>query len=149
MEYNIRKNHKFTDKMISSLLQKNGNTFYLNSTYTTFSRIWTYTENTFEIYKLANGKVYEKTTYSDNGFSNIGMPESKEIDLEIEECKYELDGDFFGYRIKTGSEIKQQDLLISIECFTKKKYKSEFLSKIVEDINIHKIRDVRGMFINP
>lgn len=56
MKQNISKNNKSTNKLTSSLLDKNGNVFYLNSTYTTFSTVWTYSKDKLEIYKLAKSK---------------------------------------------------------------------------------------------
>lgn len=143
MKNNIQKNNKFTDKTISSLLEKNGNVFYLTSTYATFSTVWTYSKDKLEVYKLAKGKVYEQVNYPDSGIFDYQIPSFKELHSEFQECGYELDGDSFGYRIKRGSEIEQQDLPIGIECFTKLKYKFEFLNKVVEDINTHKMWDVR------
>jgi hypothetical protein len=143
MKQSIQKNNKFTDKTISSLLEKNGNVFYLNSTYIISSTVWTYNKGNIEIYKLSKGKVIEHLTFPDKGVSNYKIPVFEELQLEIKECGYELDGDGFGYRIKRGSEIHKQDLPIDIKCFTKLKYKSEFSNKIVEDINTYKMWDVR------
>lgn len=143
MKQNISKNNKYTDKLISSLLDRNGNVFYLTSTYATFSTVWTYEKGNIEIYRLANGRTTEQQTITDKGLSMYEIPTLKELEIETKECGYELDGDGFGYKIKRGSEIVQQDLPIGIECFTKLKYKSEFLNKVVEDINTHKMWDVR------
>ena len=141
MKHNIQNNSKFTDKTIFSLLEKNGNVFYLNSTYATFSTVWTYSKDKIEIYKLANGKISLQQEYSATSIDNINQISKEEL-FELDQCM-ELDGDGFGYRIKRGSEIEKQDLPIGIECFTKLKYKSEFLNKVVEDINTHKMWDVR------
>ena len=143
MKQNISKNDKSTYRLTSSLLHKNGNVFYLTSTYSTISTVWTYGKNSIDIYKLVNGKISMQSTFPDIGFSQYEIPNLKDLDIEIKECGYELDGDDFGFWIKGGSEIKQQDLPINIGCFTKLKYKSEFLNKIVKDINTHKMWDVR------
>lgn len=140
MERSIRKNSKFTDQIISSLLEKNGNVFYLNSTYVTFSTVWTYGKNKLNVYKLANGKISLQQEYATTGIDNINQISREEL-FELNQCM-ELDGDGFGYRIKRGSETEKQDLPIGIECFTKLKYKSEFLNKVIEDINTHKMWDV-------
>lgn len=141
MKQSIQKNNKFTDKTISSLLEKNGNVFYLTSTYATFSTVWTYHKDKLEIYKLAYGKISLQQEYSTTSIDNINQISKEEL-FELDQCM-ELDGDGFGYRIKRGSEIEKQDLPIGIECFTKLKYKSEFLNKVVEDINTHKMWDVQ------
>lgn len=141
LKSNIQKNNKFTDKTISSLLEKNGNVFYLTSTYATFSTVWTYSKDKLEIYKLINGRVNFQQEYFTICIDSINQISKEEL-FELDQCM-ELEGDGFGYRIKRGSEIEQQDLPIGIECFTKSKYKSDFLNKVVEDINIHKMWDVR------
>ena len=143
MMQNISKNDKSTDRLTSSLLDKNGNVFYLISTYSTISTVWTYRKSSIDIYKLVNGKISRQSTFPDIGFSQYEIPNLKELDIEIKECGYELDGDVFGFRIKRVSEIEQQDLPINIKCFTKLKYKSAFLNKVVGDINIYKMWDVR------
>jgi len=143
MKHNIQKNNTQTDKIIKSLLDKNGNVFYLNSTYVISSTVWTYTDDNIEIYRLTKGNVVEQSTFPDKGLSNYKVPTFKELDIETKECGYELDGDGFGFRIKRSSELEQQDLPISIECFTKQKYKSEFLNKIVKDINTYKLWNVQ------
>jgi len=141
MKRNIQKNHKFTDKITSTILNKNGNVFYLNSTYATFSTVWTYSNNKLEIYKLANGRVSFEQKYSTISINMINKISKEEL-FELDQCM-ELDGDGFGYRIKRDLEIEKQDLPIGIECFTKQKYKSDFLNKIVEDINTYKMWNVR------
>ena len=141
MKQNIQKNIKFTDKLISSLLEKNGNVFYLSSTYVMSSTVWTYANGKIAIYRLSKGKVIEQRMFFDNGFSDYNIPVIEDLDLEFEECGYELDGDGFGYRIKSGSEIEKQDLAIGISCFTKMRYRSAFLNKVVNDINTHGMWD--------
>lgn len=143
MKHNIGKNNKFTDKTISSFFKKNGNVFYLNSTYIMSSTVWTYSNGNIDIYKLSKGKVIEHLKFIDKGIANYVVPVDSELHWEFKECGYELDGDGFGYQIKKSSGIEQQDLPIDIKCFTKLKFKSAFLNKIVEDINTYKMWDVR------
>jgi len=143
MKHDIQKNHKQTNKIIQSLLDKNGNVFYLNSTYVIYSTIWTYTDDNIEIYRTTKSNIVERLTFPDKGVSNYKVPDFKELDRETQECGYELDGDGFGFEIKKDSKIEQQDLPINIECFTKQKYKSEFLNKIVNDINTYKLWDIQ------
>jgi hypothetical protein len=142
MKHYIQKNKKFTDKTISVLLEKNGNVFYLASTNATFSTVWTYSDDTLEIFELAKGKVFEQASYPDSGIFKYQIPSFKELHSEFKECGYELDGDVFGYRIKRDAKLEQQDLPIGIECFTKLKYKSELLNKVIKDINTYKMWDV-------
>lgn len=141
MKHNIKRNNTQTDKIIETLLNENGNVFYLNSSYVTFSTVWTYSNDKLEIYKLANGKISSQQEYTTTSLGNINQISKEELS-ELDQCM-ELDGDGFGYRIKRGSKTEQQDLPIGIECFTKLKYKSNFLNKVVEDIKTHKMWDVR------
>ncbi len=143
MKHNIRKNDKFTDNIISSVFKENGNVFYIRATHATFSTVWTYNDNKLIVYNLANGRIQEKSDYFDNGISDYQVPTFKELNLELKECGYELDGENFGFKIDSGEQLEQQDLPISIECFTQSKYNLAFLNKVVADINIHKIWDVR------
>ena len=142
MQHSIRKNNSFTDKTIALLFQKTENVFYLKSTYATFSVVWIYDKDKIEIYRLAKGKVYERTEYPNNGIADFQIPTFKELDLDIKKCPFVLDGDGFGYRIKRGSEIEQQELPIDIECLIKNKYQSEFLNKIVADIITYKMWNI-------
>lgn len=143
MKHNISKNNKYTERVINSLLKSNESVFYLNSTYSTFSVVWFYKEDSIEIHRLANGKTIEKLSFPNNGVLKYDVPTLKDLNKEIEECGYELDGDGFGFRTKKGTEIEKQDLPINIECFVKGKYKSDFLNKIVEDIITYKMWDVQ------
>ena len=146
MRQNISKNDRLTDKTISLLSKKKENVFYLMSTYATFSIVWTYSDYKIEIYKLAKGRIYKQTEYPNDGIAGYQIPTSKELNLEIfnrEKCPIVLDGDGFGYRIKRGSEIVGDDLPVEIECFTKNKYQSEFLNKIVADIITYKMWDFK------
>lgn len=143
MKQSITKNNKSTDNLVLSLLEENGNAFYLSSTYATFSTVWTYKRNRIEVYKLVKGKISDKMSYQSGGFSNYEIPNNKELENETRECGYELDGDIFGFKIKNELEVNQQDLPISIECLKKLKYNSEFLNKVVDDINTYKMWDVK------
>lgn len=135
MKHNILINKKFTDEKISYLLEKNGNVFYLSSTYATFSTVWTYSKDKIEVFKLSNGKISFNEEYSTMSIENIDQISKQEL-FELDQCM-ELDGDNFGYRIKRTIEIEKEDLPIDIECFTKLLYKSKFLNKVVEDIKTY------------
>ena len=66
-----------------NLLQKNGNVFYLSSTYATFSRVWTYNVNGMEIYWLAKGKVYQKETFSEKELIQYAEVAFEDIEKEL------------------------------------------------------------------
>jgi len=107
MKQSITKNKKFTDNLVLSLLEENGNAFYLSSSYATFSTVWTYKGNSIEVYKLVKGKISNKMSYESVGFSNYEIPNNKDLENETKECGYELDGDIFGFRVKNELEFNQ------------------------------------------
>ena len=135
MQYNINKNNRFTEKQINSLLQKNGNVFYLSSTYATFSTVWTYNTSEIEVYKLTKGKLSKKETFSKKEFIQPTIQSLQDIEKEFyQKCALELDGDSFGFRICIDDNIHKKDYAVDINCLKKEAYKSEFLNKIVNDI---------------
>lgn len=141
MNQGIHKNTKFTDKMLSSLLKKNGNVFYLKSTNATFSTVWTYHNGKLVVYNLAKGKISQQQEYSSVGMDSMDQVSGEEL-LEVSRCM-ELDGDIFGYRINRGSQVDTQDLPIGIACFTKLNYNSVFLNRVVADINAYRLWYIR------
>lgn len=141
-KHNIQKNNMQTNKIIKSLLDKNGNVFYLNSTYVISSTVWSYIDNNIEIYTLSKGNTVSQLTFTEEGISNYNPPIFKDFN-EFKKCGYELDGDSFGFRIKRNSKLEQQDFPINIECFTKQKYTSEFLNKITKDIDTYKLWNIQ------
>jgi hypothetical protein len=136
MKYNINKNNKFTEKQKNYLLQKNGNVFYLSSTYATFSTVWTYnTSGEVEIYKLAKGKVSRKETFSEREFMQYNVQSLQDIENELyQKCALDLDGDSFGFRIYIDGTLHTEDYAVDINCLKTGVYKSDFLNKIVTDI---------------
>lgn len=142
VQYAVKKNAKYTDAMMLSLFEINGNAFYLGSTNATFSAVWTYKQDRVEIYKLAHGKVAENLISKENGMDTFDIPSEGELDKDLEDCGYELDGDVFGFMVKDKFS-KRQDFPISIECLTHHTYQSSFLNEIVNTINKYKLWDVR------
>ena len=140
MKYNISRNNKLTDKTIFNLNKEYGNVFYVRSTYATFSTVWSYVDNSIKIYKLANGRLIDQQQYPTNGIEDFKIMTNDEL-LELNQCM-ELDGDIFGYSILKGEQIDQRDFPVGIECFTKINFKSNFLKKIVDDINTFKIWEI-------
>lgn len=141
MKQNISRNQKNTLNKVNSIFEKNGNVFYLTSTYSTISTVWTYKEGKILIYKLVNGKLKSQEEYVNNDTSITPFNPKIEI-LELDKF-IELDGDMFGYKIMRGSQADIQDLSINIERFTQdSRYQSEFLNKVTEDINTYKMWNV-------
>lgn len=127
------------NKLVNRLIESNGNAFFINSTHIIISYIWTYDEDNVVIYKLKKGKLIDTTTFTTIGISEwIKNPPTDNF-FELDSCM-ELDGDMFGYWIKDGENIKQKDYPINLECFRNSTYKSDFINKIVNDINEYKIK---------
>jgi hypothetical protein len=126
-------------KLINQLLERNGNSFYISSTHVTVSFVWSYSGNTVTIYKLSKGKIVETKELAINsnikGIENLSEQKIQELDACME-----LDGDIFGFRLKKDGKVIEQDLPVNLECFTRNRYKSDFLNKIVADINNYQIK---------
>ena len=143
MRYHINKNNKFTEKQMINLLQKNGNAFYLSSTYATFSTVWTYNINGIEIYRLAKGKVNQKETFSETELTHYAKVAFEDIEKELyQKCALELDGDGFGFKIDIDGKIHKGNYPVDINCLKKGTYKSDFLNKIVTDIKTYNMWEI-------
>ena len=132
---NIKKNDNKTDKWVNYLVEKNGNAFYVTSSYSTHSTVWSYVNDQIMIYRLASGKILkvEKHTRKANFINEI--PSSNDINSVLRNrCGYELDGDIFGYKIKKREKFIELSFPVNIECLKNGKYDSVFLSEITGDI---------------
>lgn len=139
MKNSIQKNQKKAETVFSKLLEENGNAFYLTSSYATFSTVWSYRDHQIVVYKLGSGEVSSKQEFV---IKDQMSSFSKTTLFELDSCM-ELDGDIFGFKIKEEDNLIQEDLPISIECFKKGKYQSDFLNKIVRDITNCKMWDIK------
>lgn len=136
MKQNISNNQKRTSEQIETLFLINGNAFCISSSFSTLSTVWSYSNGNIFIYRLSKGKIVKEETYLSQNPIELKYDFKEEL---IKSGCIELDGDGFSVRLKKNSEIESQDLPINIKCFTQKKYKSDFLNKIVEDINTYKM----------
>jgi len=136
---NIKKNTKFTQKQVNFLFKKNGNAFYLDSSYATFSIVWTYSKNGIEIYRLVNGKVFKKEIFPEKEWLH-------DADIAVEEiyknCSVVLDGDGFGFKINMDGNIHKESYTTNIDCMKQQTFESEFLNKIVNDIKNYKMWEI-------
>jgi len=83
--------------------------------------------------------VIDTKTFTNSEKSDWIKSPPKDNYFELDACM-ELDGDMFGYWIKYGENLKQKDYPINLECFMKGTYTSDFISKIVSDINEYQIK---------
>jgi len=133
--YNKRENKK----LVSQLFESNGNAFYVRSTNIVISFVWSYSDKEVFIYKLSKNKIIDKRVLLITGKPNWHKQPSNEELYELDTCM-ELDGDMFGYKLKIDGKVEEQDLPINLECFTRGKFKSDFINKVVKDINVYQIR---------
>ena len=157
MQYAIKRNQDLTAQQVDDFYQKNGNAFYLSSTYANFSVVWTYDEDRVEIYWLQKGKIERKQIINDNETIQYAEVSLEDIEKELyQRCAMELDGDMFGFMIeidrKDGDmfgfmiEIDRKthnaDYAVDINCLKQGKYKSDFLNRITNDIKRHKMWEI-------
>jgi hypothetical protein len=133
----IANNNKFTMSLLDKLYLENNNSFYIKSSYTTVSKVWSYHNDTITIFKLKDGKVYEEQNFSSKWLSDKTILDKNDL-FELDKCM-ELDGDIFGIRIKQSNQEILENLPINIGCFVKDQYKSDFFNSIVNDIKTYKI----------
>lgn len=144
MQHNIKRNQTLTQKQVNYYHQKNGNAFYLSSTYASFSVVWTYYTDRIEIYKLQKGKVNQKQVFPEKEWIKYAEVALEDIEKELyQKCALELDGDNFGFRIVIDGKTYNTDYAVDINCLKTDKYKSEFLNKITNDIKTHKMWEIK------
>lgn len=143
MQYNIRKNRNFTTKQVDYFYKKNGNAFYLSSTYANFSIVWTYDEDGIEIYRLQKGQIRQKQISSEKGIIPYAEFSLEDIEKELyQNCALELDGTVFGFKIEFDKKIHNADYAVDINCLKQGKYKSDFLNKIASDIKTYRMWEI-------
>lgn len=126
-------------KIVNQLLENNGNAFYISSSHVLVSFVWSYSDNKINIYKLSGNKILEINNLPINESGNFFKQLSKEELYEIDKCM-ELDGDMLGYKFKKDGVLEQHDFPVNIDCFMQQKFKSNFLNKIITDINTYQIK---------
>ena len=143
MQYAIKRNQDLTAKQVDCFYQKNGNAFYLSSSYASFSVVWTYYEDRVEIYWLQKGKIERKQIINDNETIQYAEVSLEDIEKELyQRCAMELDGDMFGFMIEIDRKTHNADYAVDINCLKQGKYKSDFLNRITNDIKRHKMWEI-------
>jgi len=135
IKQNMNRNNKFTDSFFKSLSERNGNAFYIKSSYSTFSTVWSYYKGDIVIYYITNGKLQKKQKLDATNF--LEKIAKKEV-FELDKC-LELDGDIIGYRVTINQQTYKEEFPIGINCFLNKKYESKFLNNLVKDIINYKL----------
>jgi hypothetical protein len=92
---------------------------------------------------LAKGKTYKVEVFLLKETIQCEALVSENIENELyRQCRRELDGDMFGYRVKIDDKTQYDDYGIDINCLKTKTYKSEALNKIINDINTYKMWEI-------
>ncbi len=126
--HQINSNNKATSRIVSSLLEKNGNVYYLQSTYSKSSVIWTYREDGIEIYRLLSGKLSSQKhikTDKNNNALFLNMEDLAELDDYLE-----LDSDILGIQTRR----IQQEYPVCFDCILKGSLHSKKLNSLIQDI---------------
>lgn len=135
-KYYMNKNKHITVKQINKIYKQNGNVYYLYSTYSNNSNIWTYSENRMIIYLLKNGRINNKQVFY--GINAIDCPQLSINELRKDlysKCALELDGDCFGFMISVAGDKREASFYVGINCLKHVEFESCLLNRIVGDIN--------------
>lgn len=136
MRYHIKRNTTETQKQVNRLYKKNGNAFYLCSTFATFSVVWTYSGENIEIFRMQKGKVKRKQIFRAKYIIQNTMFSPEDIEDELyRKCAMVLDGDVFGYIIDINHKTYNANYDIDINCLKQGQFKSDFWGLITHDIN--------------
>lgn len=138
----IKRNEKSTEKAIANFYEKYENVFYLKSTNSTFSTVWSYREQSLIVSKIERGKILESKIFANLNSKDLILPSQMEIELDLKKCGYELDGDIIGYKIQQEGIISENSFPVSIECLKKENFQTSFFSKLSNDIKNYKMWDV-------
>ena len=128
----FKKNHRATERWVHRLYKRNGNAFYINSTYSNYSYVWTYKDDGIEIRELVEGKVQGRRTCKGKRLKQYDEKALADAENELEEkCPCELDGDEEGYIIQVNGKAYEYSGVSSIDCMKENVYDSEFLNDFV------------------
>lgn len=144
MHFAIRRNNNLTSRQVSHLYKENGNAFYLSSTYSSFSVVWTYDEDRIEIYRIKKGRIKEKQVYCGKEMISFSGVDIKDIENAIyQNFALELDGDAFGFIIRIGSETCKENFAIDINSLKQRHEYPAFLERVINDIRVYKMWEIQ------
>lgn len=131
----ITKNKKATEIKTNTLFKKNGNAFYIYSTHSSSSVIWSYRDTMIEIYKLNKGRVFKELIISHDNLITNNISFSNLEDDIYNNCALQLDGDVIGLRLHYEGKEYNERFPVDINCLKDKKYGIDLLNIIIGDIN--------------
>lgn len=133
----FRRNDRRTYRLFHSLAKKQGNAFYINSTYANYSKVWYYTGERMVVYKIINARIRTKNEYPSR--TQLITSFSEEADYEVFNCS-ELDGGGFGFKIVLdGETLIEEEYPTNIDCLKKGGFQTKFLNDIANDISTYKM----------
>jgi uncharacterized protein YihD (DUF1040 family) len=136
----MNRNNNFTDDFFNKLSSENGNAFYIKSSYSTFSTVWSYQTGKIEIYNISNGKIQKEEKLDAENF--IKKIPKKRV-FELDKCM-ELDGDIMGYKVDLNNKLYKEDFPIGMNCFLNEKYESEFFNMLVRDVDKFNLYNIKS-----
>lgn len=140
----IKKNRLLVNKETDYLYQKKGNAFYLSSTYSYYSIVWSYDKESIEIYKLQKGAMKQKQVFKEKEKIQYAGISLVDIEKELyQKCAFELDGVIFGFIIEVDGKRYNVDYAVDINCLKQQEYDSVFLNKISNDIKYYKMWEIQ------
>lgn len=132
MSQYIKRNNRSTERWACRLCERNGSAFYLSTTYSYISYVWTDKREEIEVRRLVKGKVQKKWTIKGNWIINYDGKALEKANNELEErCPFELDGDLVGYFIRVNGSVYEYSHGISMDCMEQNVYDSEILNGIL------------------
>lgn len=134
--FNTKINTVRTTILANHLFKKNGNAFYLTTTWSPISVVWTYKGTKMEVFRLWRGSIRNKQSFVvDNitGYIDKGLEDAKEELYHT--CPMCLDGDGFDYLILTDSGPYEAGYSLDIGDLKTVSFSSPFLKKLQKDIN--------------
>lgn len=132
---NCEKNLKFTSYKVNELVLKNGNAFYVTSTNSYSSKIWTYTGSSLILFKITKGQINEVKEFNDIEWDKISVIREDIVnDFNKNTSTNILDGDILGFKILLGEEVWEEVYCIDMQDFIESNFTTPFVKKLKLDI---------------
>lgn len=131
----VKRNTRFTKKVVNEIFKKKNNVFSISTTYGIYATVWTYDEQSIEVYKILNSKIIDVKKY--NCSDNHLIYQFSNDKFDTFEC-LELDGDGMYYKIRNEVLINN-GIPVNINCFENLELDSPFFRKIAKDIKNYEL----------
>lgn len=132
-------NKPYNIELMDKLYKRNGNSFYIETTYSSISIVWSYSEKDIQIYKVLNNKIVYKKCFPKKR-THVWLEQFSGDDLYELDTSIELDGDVFGFKFIENGIKEQHNLPISLQRMLDGEYKSVFLRNVIRDMKIYELK---------